>query len=102
MTATPDMTPVPVEHPYIDRDPVVRIRPGQRVILTLLVDPRGAVHVTSGIVPRKKIELMREHVAPALDAMALTFRSCPCWWIPIQSGCRFQPRSEVGGARCER
>lgn len=75
--ATPDMSPVPVEHPYIDRAPLVHIRPGQRVMLTLLLDPRGAVHVTSGIVPRKKIELMREHVAPALDAMSLTFRVGP-------------------------
>jgi hypothetical protein len=74
---TPDMTAVPVEHPYIDRTPLVHIRPGQRIVLTLLVDPRGAVHVTSGIVPRKKIELMREHIAPALDAMALTFRVGP-------------------------
>jgi len=73
----PDMSPVPVEHPYIDRTPLVQIRPGQRVLLTLLIDPRGAVHVTSGIVPRKKIELMREHIAPALDAMALTFRVGP-------------------------
>jgi hypothetical protein len=75
--AEPDMSPVPVEHPYVDRAPVVHIRPGQRVVLTLLVDPRGAVHATSGIVPRKKIELMREHIAPALDAMALTFRVGP-------------------------
>lgn len=74
---TPDMSPVPVEHPYIDRAPLVSIRPGQSVVLTLLVDPRGAVHATSGIVPRKKIELMREHIAPALDAMALTFRVGP-------------------------
>ena len=75
--ATPDMSPLPVQHPYIDRTPVVQIRPGQRIRLTLLVDPRGAVHVTSGIVPRKKIELMREHIAPALDAMSLTFRVGP-------------------------
>ena len=75
--ATPDMTPVPVEHPYIDRTPIVHIRPGQRVTLTLLVDPRGAVHATCGFAPRKKIELMREHIAPALDAMALTFRVGP-------------------------
>ncbi|MEO8193520.1 MAG: hypothetical protein ABI681_06690 [Gemmatimonadales bacterium] len=73
----PDMTPVAVQHPYIARDPVVRVRPGSRVMLTLLVDPRGAIHATSGIVPRKKIELMREHIAPALDAMALTFRVGP-------------------------
>ena len=47
------------------------------MVLTLLLDPRGAVHATSGILPRKKIELMREHIAPALDAMALTFRVGP-------------------------
>lgn len=75
--AEPDMRPLPVEHPYIDRTPLVYVRPGQRVLLTLLVDPRGAVHATCGFVPRKKIELLREHVAPALDAMALTFRVGP-------------------------
>ena len=74
---TPDMSPLPVEHPYIDRSPVVQVRPGQRVVLTLLLDPRGAVHVTSGILPRKKIELMREHASQALDAMSLTFRVGP-------------------------
>lgn len=75
--APPATDPVPVEHPYIDRAPLVHIRPGQRVLLTLVVDPRGAVHATSGFLPRKKIELMREHIAPALDAMALTFRVGP-------------------------
>jgi hypothetical protein len=67
----------PVEHPYIDRTPVVDIRPGQRVRLTLVLDPRGAVHATCGFLPRKKIELMREHVAPALEALAFTFRVGP-------------------------
>jgi hypothetical protein len=67
----------PVEHPYIDRTPLVDIRPGQRVRLTLVLDPRGAVHATCGFLPRKKIELMREHVAPALDALAFTFRIGP-------------------------
>lgn len=67
----------PVEHPYIDRAPLVDIRPGQRVKLTLVLDPRGAVHATCGFLPRKKIELMREHVAPALEALAFTFRVGP-------------------------
>jgi hypothetical protein len=81
---TTSLAAEPVRHPYIDRAPFVEIRPGQRLLLTLLVDPRGAVHVTSGIVPRKKIELMREHVAPALDAMALTFRVGPVLVDPEQ------------------
>lgn len=67
----------PVEHPYINRDPLVRIRPRQQILLTLVIDPRGAVHATSGILPRKRIELMREHVADALDAMTMTFRVGP-------------------------
>jgi hypothetical protein len=66
-----------VRHPYIDRTPLVWIRPGQRVRLTLVMDPRGAVHATCGFLPRKKIELMREHVAPALEALAFTFRVGP-------------------------
>jgi hypothetical protein len=55
----------------------VWVRPGQRVLLTLVLDPRGAVHATSGLLPRKKIELMREHVSQALEAMAFTFRIGP-------------------------
>lgn len=67
----------PVVHPYVNKDPTVKIRPGQTVLLTLLVDPRGGVHATSGILPRKRIELMREHVAAALEAMSVTFRIGP-------------------------
>ena len=66
-----------VRHPYIDRTPQVWIRPGQRVRLTLVLDPRGAVHATCGFLPRKKIELMREHVALALEALNFTFRVGP-------------------------
>lgn len=67
----------PVEHPYINTDPVLYLRPGQRIRLTLLVDPRGGVHVTSGMLPRKRIDLMREHVAKALDNIIVTFRVGP-------------------------
>ncbi|NOY62874.1 MAG: hypothetical protein GXP10_06960, partial [Gammaproteobacteria bacterium] len=67
----------PVVHPYINRAPTLSVRPGQSVMLTLLIDPRGAVHATSGILPRKRIELMREHVASALANMSMTFRVGP-------------------------
>lgn len=76
----------PVTHPFINTDPFVRVRPvrpglidpaSKSVMLTLMVDPRGGVHATSGIVPRKKIELMREHVASALENMSVTFRLGP-------------------------
>ncbi len=77
MALPPDTAAHPVEHPYIDRTPLVSIRPGQTVRLTLVLDPRGAVHATCGFLPRKKIDLMREHVAPALDALVFTFRVGP-------------------------
>ncbi|MBU1169193.1 MAG: hypothetical protein KKD44_06470 [Proteobacteria bacterium] len=76
----------PVTHPFINTAPFVSVRPvkplkdepaSKSVMLTLLVDPRGGVHATSGILPKKKIELMREHIAPALEAMAITFRIGP-------------------------
>ena len=67
----------PVDHPYINTEPVLYLRPGQKIMLTLVVDPRGGVHVTSGLLPRKRIDLMRDHVADALDAMSVTFRIGP-------------------------
>ena len=79
-------TSEPVTHPFINEAPFVRVRPvspglerpaGRSVMLTLLIDPRGGVHATSGILPRKKIELMREHVAAALENMSVTFRIGP-------------------------
>ncbi|MBV1921068.1 MAG: hypothetical protein KUG73_10325, partial [Pseudomonadales bacterium] len=76
----------PVKHPYINESPLVKVRPvapgmadpaSKSVMLTLIVDPRGGVHATSGILPRKKIELLREHVATALENMSITFRIGP-------------------------
>ena len=67
----------PVDHPYLDASPTLRLRIGQTARLTLLLDPRGGVDATSGVLPTKKIELMREHVSKALDAIALTFRVGP-------------------------
>ena len=79
-------TAEPVKHPYINEAPVIKVRPvapgkvdpaSKSVMLTLVLDPRGGVHATSGILPRKKIELLREHVATALENMSVTFRVGP-------------------------
>jgi hypothetical protein len=85
----------PVKHPYVNREPTVKIRPNQTVLVTLLVDPRGGVHATSGILPRKRIELMREHVADALDALSLTFRVGPVLTDP--ETIRMPLPSEISG-----
>jgi hypothetical protein len=45
--------------------------------LTMLVDPRGAVHATSGILPAKAIRIPVEHFAEALRALEITFFSAP-------------------------
>jgi hypothetical protein len=67
----------PVNHPYVDDSGVVWIQPNQEVLLTLLVEPHGVVHATSGLLPRKEIGMRREWVAPGLAQIAPTFRFGP-------------------------
>jgi hypothetical protein len=45
--------------------------------LTMLVDPRGAVHATSGILPTKAIRIPSDQFAEALRAMEVTFLTTP-------------------------
>jgi hypothetical protein len=46
-------------------------------MLTLLLDPRGGVHATTGIVPVTRVDLPPEFVAGPLKAMEVTFRLAP-------------------------
>jgi hypothetical protein len=46
-------------------------------ILSLLIDPRGSVHATSGIVPVKSINIPPDQYAAALQAIEITFLSTP-------------------------
>ncbi len=46
-------------------------------ILTLLIDPRGLVHATTGIVPAKAINIPPDQYAAALQAIEITFLSTP-------------------------
>jgi hypothetical protein len=45
--------------------------------LTMLVDPRGKVHATSGILPTKSIDIPPDQYAAALQAIEITFLSAP-------------------------
>ena len=45
--------------------------------LSMLVDPRGLVHATSGLLPAKAISLPPEQYAAALQAIEITFLSTP-------------------------
>jgi hypothetical protein len=46
-------------------------------ILSLLIDPRGSVHATTGILPVKEISIPPDQYAAALQAIEITFLSTP-------------------------
>lgn len=50
---------------------------GPTQFLTMLVDPRGSVHVTSGILPVKAINIPPDQYTDALKAIEITFLSTP-------------------------
>jgi len=46
-------------------------------ILSMLIDPRGAAHATSGVAPSKAISIPPDQYAAALRAIEITFLSAP-------------------------
>lgn len=52
-----------VDNPYITEDDIIMVRPGTPVKLTLLMLPGGRVHLTSGILPRKRLALQNEWIS---------------------------------------
>ena len=74
----------PIVHAYVGGDGVTPpgadelfVHPGQVVSLTLLLLPAGKVHLTSGVLPRKALQLARDWVAPGLAVMAPSVRIGP-------------------------
>jgi hypothetical protein len=67
----------PITHPYISEDDLLLVRPGQVVRLTLLMYPSGRVHLTSGILPRKYLQLARDWVAPGVAVISPSVRVGP-------------------------
>lgn len=63
-------------HPYLDATPL-RIAGGVPVVLTLLVQPNCSVHVTTGLLPQKKIGMRRGWCKDALAAMTPSLRYGP-------------------------
>jgi hypothetical protein len=45
--------------------------------LTMLVDPRGVVHLTSGILPAEVLEIPHSHYQRALNSIEVTFLTAP-------------------------
>ena len=69
--------PSPLDCPYIRGSGAMPLHSGQKVRLTLLMHPSARVHVTSGILPRKSLELVRDWVAPGLGRIAPSARIGP-------------------------
>lgn len=74
-TQLPDVKPI--VHPYIVAEDELPVRPGQVVRLTLLMHPTAKVHLTSGILPRKDLQLARDWIHPGLSVMAPSVRVGP-------------------------
>ena len=45
--------------------------------LVMLMDPRGQINATCGVLPAKRISITPEHYLPALQSIAVTFLSAP-------------------------
>ncbi|MCP4339364.1 MAG: hypothetical protein GY799_10860 [Desulfobulbaceae bacterium] len=73
-----------ITHPYLFDDHALYVRVGQTVVLTILVDPRGGIHASSGILPQKRLDLIQEEIKPALDTMSVTFMVGPVLVDPTE------------------
>jgi hypothetical protein len=75
---TPQVPAVrPITHPYVVAEDEISVRPGQTLRLTLLMHPGGKCHLSSGILPRKSLQLSRDWVHDGLAAIAPSARIGP-------------------------
>lgn len=72
-----------LDHPYVSGDDVLLVRPGRTYRLTLLMLPAGKVHATSGILPRKSIQLHSEWTEPGVTRLVPSVRVGP---VLVDSG----------------
>jgi hypothetical protein len=78
-------------------------------ILSLLLDPRGLVHATSGVLPAKAINIPPDQYAAALRAIEITFLSTPVLTdagkihlpLPAEAGYEWSWLQDVGGTWSE-
>ena len=77
-------TAEPLVHPYLRGESELLVRPGQAVRLTLLVVAGRAINASSGVVPRKRLELNRSWTDEALQRILPSFRFGPVLVDPDQ------------------
>ena len=74
----------PITHGYLVLQDTLTIRLGQTLRLTILMLPAGKVHVTSGILPRKALELADTWVGPGLARIVPSVRVGPLLVDPAE------------------
>jgi hypothetical protein len=57
--------------------------PGTQAFVTLLADPRAAVHAASGVLPIKQLDIPQQFVDQALSAMEISFRMGPVMTVIV-------------------
>lgn len=67
----------PITHPYLVAQDEFVVHPGEIVTLTMLLSPASRVYLTSGVLPRKYLQLAREWVQPGLAVIAPSARIGP-------------------------
>jgi hypothetical protein len=67
---------------------------GEPLKLTMLVDPRGEIHVTSGVLPTKQISIPPDQYAKVLKKLSVTFMTAPV--LTDQEGIRLNLPQESG------
>ena len=76
--------PDPIDHPYLEAEDTLLVKPGQVVRLTILMLPGGRVNLTTGIVPRKALALADDWTAPGLRRMVPSLRVGPVLVDPAE------------------
>lgn len=69
--------PSPFDCPYITEGKPLDVHVGQRIHLTLLMHPTARVHATTGLLPRKSLQLLHDWVTPGMRRIAPSARVGP-------------------------
>jgi hypothetical protein len=88
---------VPLDPNKVALTPVASSDTSDSLKLLILVDPRGAVHATTGILPVKDIAIPPDMYAATLKRLAVTFLTAPIIGGDNRSQCPFPTRRAMSG-----
>jgi hypothetical protein len=80
----------PVGDPAGDNYLRLTTRADDHVYVTVLADPRAAIHATTGVLPVKRLDIPQQFVDGALSHMEISFRTGPALTVVVPSPDREQ------------